>query len=600
VTRKKPAGRRPADDRRPIAVSYVRFSDPSQRRGDSLRRQTADTEAWCQKNGVPLDRGLSCLDAGRSAYHGRHRDDKAALGRFLELVREGRVPHGSYLVIENLDRLSREDERTALRLWLDILDSGISIVQLHPETVFRHDRSDMIDIMRAILELSRGHSESRMKSVRSLANWAEALRLAREEGRPVTGRLPGWVELGEAGLALVPERAVVVARVFQLAREGYGFASIARKLNAGGVPAFGDRVEDENGGHRKAGEGRYGCGQWRAGYVRSILSDRRAVGEYQPCDAEGRKKGEPIEGYYPRVVSDEEFYAARHAAQGRRVAGANRQGRIGGVPNLFSGLLRHARDGGTYYAATRSDRYGVSKVLLNKSSLDGQGRAYTFDYATFERAVLTCLREIDPREVTGAAPPVTEVSVLRGELNELRARKAELVLALDGRQLAAVVEKIASIEAREGELAREIEESTEVALVPRADRWRDLHTLIGVLDGASEAEREDVRLRLRAAVRRNVDAVWVLVVPRGRDRLLAAQIYFAEGRGRRDYLVYFKAGWANGRGSRVEGDWRARSLAEAAVPADLDLRHAGHAGRLARLLEGIDLAALWQAMGADA
>ena len=39
------------------------------------------------------------------------------------------MPRGSYLVIENLDRLSREDERTALRLWLDILDAGINSVQ---------------------------------------------------------------------------------------------------------------------------------------------------------------------------------------------------------------------------------------------------------------------------------------------------------------------------------------------------------------------------------------------------------------------------------------------------------------------------------------
>ena len=63
------------DRRRPVCVSYVRFSRAEQGQGDSLRRQTADTVAWCEKNNVPLDRELSCLDAGRSAYHGRHRDD---------------------------------------------------------------------------------------------------------------------------------------------------------------------------------------------------------------------------------------------------------------------------------------------------------------------------------------------------------------------------------------------------------------------------------------------------------------------------------------------------------------------------------------------
>src|SRR5262249_42977859 len=177
---RKPSKNQPTDTRSPVAVSYRRFSDPKQRQGDSLRRQKTDTDRWCEQNGVPLDAKLSCKDAGKSAYHGRHRSDKAALGRFLECVKEGKVPRGSFLIVENLDRLSREDERTALRLWLDILDAGINIVQLHPETVFRHEKSDMVDIMRAIIELSRGHSESRMKSVRALASWERARERARE------------------------------------------------------------------------------------------------------------------------------------------------------------------------------------------------------------------------------------------------------------------------------------------------------------------------------------------------------------------------------------------------------------------------------------
>lgn len=160
--------------RKPIAISLLRYSDPAkQRHGDSTRRQTKDTEAWCERNGIPLDKALKHKG---SAYKGKHRADTAVLGQFLRDAQAGKIPQDSYLVIENLDRLSREEERKALRLWMDILDAGINIVQLHPETIFRHDKSDMIDIMRAIIELSRGHSESRMKSVRSLANWDKAIR----------------------------------------------------------------------------------------------------------------------------------------------------------------------------------------------------------------------------------------------------------------------------------------------------------------------------------------------------------------------------------------------------------------------------------------
>src|SRR5262245_3313590 len=110
---------------KPIGISFLRFSSPEQGRGDSLRRQTKDTEQWCEKNDIPLDRSLSMTVKGKSAFKGDH---LAALKDFLAKVESGEVPRGSYLIIENLDRLSRQDERTAMKLWIDILDHGINIV----------------------------------------------------------------------------------------------------------------------------------------------------------------------------------------------------------------------------------------------------------------------------------------------------------------------------------------------------------------------------------------------------------------------------------------------------------------------------------------
>ncbi len=108
----------PAPVPAPIAIGYVRFSTPEQAKGDSERRQVAATEAWCRRNGIALDGSLSLRGLGVPAYRGKHRSDKAALGQFLEAVKQGEVPKGSFLIIENLDRLTREEERTALRVWL--------------------------------------------------------------------------------------------------------------------------------------------------------------------------------------------------------------------------------------------------------------------------------------------------------------------------------------------------------------------------------------------------------------------------------------------------------------------------------------------------
>jgi DNA invertase Pin-like site-specific DNA recombinase len=579
---------------KPIAISYLRFSTPDQKRGDSTRRQTEATEAWCERNGIPLDRSLSMKDEGRSAYKGDNRSYKAALGRFLELVHEAKVPYGSYLIIENLDRLSRQDERTALRLWLDILDAGINIVQLHPETIFRHERSEMVDIIRAIIELSRGHSESRMKSVRSLANWDKARRLAREgkaqtprrkDGRittAITGRLPAWVEEAGGRLRLVPERATVVRHIFDLAAAGYGMTSIVKKLTAAKVPAFGSRVKQEDGTTRKVAGDNYGCGEWRRAYVQFILTDRRAIGEYQPRDAKRRAKGDPIPNYYPPAVTPEQFYAARAAMTGRK----NKQGRFGnGMANLFGGLLKNARDGQSYYAATRSDNGAVSRVLLNKTYRDGLSRCYTFPYATFERGILSLLREVDPAQVV-APVPVTEVSVLQGELNWVRERKASLALELLKGDVAEIGDALRQLKDREAALVAKMEKNAETTAKPYADTWKDAHALTDLLDDADNGEREDVRLRLRAALRRVVKEMWLLVVPRGRDRLCACQVWFAGGTKCRDYLILHQSA-----GFRRPGGWHARSMAGVPGAGDLDLRQRADAQLLEEALMAVELAA---------
>src|SRR5262245_5316488 len=109
-----------------IGYSYIRWSRPEQSTGDSLRRQLELTRSWCQRNGVLLDETFTLIDAGASAFRGDHREDpdRRALALFLQMVKDGRVRPNSFLVIENLDRLSREYVRSAVKLFLDLLDAG--------------------------------------------------------------------------------------------------------------------------------------------------------------------------------------------------------------------------------------------------------------------------------------------------------------------------------------------------------------------------------------------------------------------------------------------------------------------------------------------
>jgi DNA invertase Pin-like site-specific DNA recombinase len=161
-----------------LAYSYIRFSHPEQAKGDSLRRQTELRDAWLARNKVKLDASLTLEDHGVSGFTGEHRGnpDRHALAAFLALVKKHRITKGSFLIVESLDRLSREDIIPALSLLLDLIQSGIRVVQLLPvETTF-DARSNPMHLMMAIMELSRGHSESAMKSERVGAAWRDKKR----------------------------------------------------------------------------------------------------------------------------------------------------------------------------------------------------------------------------------------------------------------------------------------------------------------------------------------------------------------------------------------------------------------------------------------
>src|SRR5262249_57381537 len=100
--------------------------------GDSIRRQTSNREAWLAAHpAVKFDTALVLEDKGRSAFK-RTNWDTYALARFLDCIKSGRVEPGSYLLVENLDRLSREDAGEATELFLSIVNKGVVVVQLSP------------------------------------------------------------------------------------------------------------------------------------------------------------------------------------------------------------------------------------------------------------------------------------------------------------------------------------------------------------------------------------------------------------------------------------------------------------------------------------
>ncbi|MGD9472796.1 MAG: recombinase family protein [Novosphingobium sp.] len=107
----------------PKAYSYIRMSTPEQRQGHSTERQYEATKAYADTHGLDLEDII--LDEGVSAFHGQNADI-GKLSEFLRAVGDGRVERGSYLIVESLDRITRQDLFPAMAL-LDRIRGGKAV-----------------------------------------------------------------------------------------------------------------------------------------------------------------------------------------------------------------------------------------------------------------------------------------------------------------------------------------------------------------------------------------------------------------------------------------------------------------------------------------
>lgn len=227
---------------KPKAYSYIRFSTPEQERGDSLRRQTEAAVRYAALHRLDLDDKLTFRDLGVSAFTGAN-EEVGRLGEFLEAVRHGDIQKGSYLLVESLDRLSRQKPRKAVKVLERICEAGITVVTLDDGRTYTEETldEDPMSLLVALLVAARAHEESAKKGRRVADAWANKRSKAQQEGKPLSALCPGWLRLkaDRSGFDVIPERAEIVRRVFDQTLDGVGQHSIAQRLNREGVPVFG-------------------------------------------------------------------------------------------------------------------------------------------------------------------------------------------------------------------------------------------------------------------------------------------------------------------------------------------------------------------------
>jgi len=199
---------------RPLAYSYLRMSTDAQLKGDSRRRQLERSLAYAEANNLDLQEGAQLQDIGISAFRGANVQD-GALGAFFRAIKEGKVSQGSFLLVESLDRLSRQQVLPSLSLFLEIINAGVNIVTLTDNKDYRREKVDVHDLIISLTIMSRAHEESRTKSQRVGAAWAN--KRANAGAKPLTKLCPAWLKLrnDRSGYEVVPERAATVRAIFE-------------------------------------------------------------------------------------------------------------------------------------------------------------------------------------------------------------------------------------------------------------------------------------------------------------------------------------------------------------------------------------------------
>ncbi|MDF5957773.1 recombinase family protein [Pseudomonas aeruginosa] len=185
-----------------------------------------------------MDATLTLRDEGLSAYHETH-VKQGALGAFLRAIDAGRIPVGSVLIVEGLDRLSRAEPLLAQAQLGQIVSAGITVVTASDGREYNRDglKAEPMNLVYSLLVMIRAHEESDTKSKRvkaAVRRQCEAWVAGSYRGRIVSGKDPQWLTWGGDSWQFIPERVEAVRFALDAYRSGIGAARLVRLMHERG------------------------------------------------------------------------------------------------------------------------------------------------------------------------------------------------------------------------------------------------------------------------------------------------------------------------------------------------------------------------------
>ena len=270
-------------------------------------------------------------DLGVSGFHGANRL-RGALADFLRLAKDNRLAEHPVLVLESLDRFSRQEIDESEPDLLSLLKAGVAIhVKFTGQTFTKLSTVDLGDRIQILVALKAAHNYSQQLSERILSAKSRKLdRLAKGEVVNLSDSAPSWICWDKDDHKLMlNDKADIVKVIFNEYQNGKSLRAIAMQLNADKVPAF----------HK---------GHWTKGTIKYILINPASMGQYKGKD-----------NVFPSAITKEQYTivnclmlrnAGKWLKKGETAPNGTsmgRRGRNASSINIFRGLIRCSDCGGS-------------------------------------------------------------------------------------------------------------------------------------------------------------------------------------------------------------------------------------------------------------
>lgn len=327
------------------AILYLRYSTPEQADGQSEQRQTQAAEKWCKEHGEKLVKIYK--DLGISG--GKNADERKGLAALIEDLTRGKVP--KFILIEDVDRISRMLPLDSLNLISKILGYGVTIVSLRDNQFLTHENwQSSQSFLILSLKTTLANEERQKRVFRGKAAWKQ--KRIDSPNKIYTKKVPSWLAVEGDRIIEVPEHVKTVKKLFKLANEGLGIIAIIRLFNETGVKSFRGR-------------------DWNKAIIHNTLTGEQVLGHFQPKTLLHGKRvedGPMIPDYFPRVIDEDLFYCVQAKLKQRnKYRGAGfRYTKNPAQNNLFAGLIKCEKCGASLIHLVRS-RHGYSYLVCGNA-----------------------------------------------------------------------------------------------------------------------------------------------------------------------------------------------------------------------------------------